>query len=121
MTDFAPDLARKLGQGPIGAPQRPDGTAPRMPRNGIAPPLQVPVEVREQSRKPKRLKVVTTRGRTKDGRPFVMMVAAPGFAIARVIMTDLDPVTKQCKVAVICERRRGRPANSQRGENGGES
>ena len=101
MTDFSSDLAAKLGQ------------------NGTAPVQQVPVEVREQSRKPQRLKVITTRGKDKDGKPFVMITAAPGFVIARVVFTDIDEKTKRCKPAVITERRRGRPHNSQRRENGG--
>lgn len=108
MTDFGSDLANKLGQQPA-VQSRP---------NGAAKPLTVPVEVREQSRKPQRLKVVTTRGVGKNGKPFVIMTPAPGFVIARVIFTEMDATTRKAKCAVICESRRGRPHNSQRRENG---
>ena len=81
-------------------------------------PLQVPATVTEADRRPKRLKVVTTRSRDANGKPIVIMRPAPGYTIERVIMTDLDQSTKRCKPAVIVEKRRGRPHNSQRRENG---
>jgi hypothetical protein len=102
VTDFDSGLADKLG----------------LQRAQNAAPVQVPVTVQEQSRKPKRLQVITTRGVDKKGKPFVMMVAAPGFVIARIVFTDIDEKTRRCRHAVITERRRGRPHNSQRRQNG---
>jgi hypothetical protein len=106
MTGFTPELATKPRQN--GATHK----------NATAP-VQVPVEVREQSKKPKRLEVITTKGISKAGKPFVMMVPAPGFAIARVIFTDLDQKRRLARTIVIAEKRKGRPHNSQRRENGG--
>jgi hypothetical protein len=111
MPDMDPALAAKLGMQ--------NGTRQRQARPpAAAAPLQVPVEVREQSKKPKRLQVHTSRVKGRDGQPVVIMTAASGFAISRVIFSEIDDATKKCRVAVITERRRGRPANSQRRGNG---
>src|SRR5258706_13963421 len=122
MASFDPGLAAKLLEngatlrGPIGTEQRPNGTAPR---KIVTAPVQLPVEVREQSSKPKKLEVITTSGISKKtGKPYKMMVAAPGFAIARVIFNDIDHKRKLARTIVIVERRKGRPANSQRCVNG---
>ncbi len=60
----------------------------------------------------------TARGPIGTGKPYVMMVPAPGFVIARVIFTDLDAKSKRARTLVITEKRKGRPRNSQRVENG---
>jgi hypothetical protein len=90
------------------------GTAPSPP---VPEAVAVPLEIHEQSRKPVKAKTIITSGVSKrTGKPFFMIVAAPGYAIARVILTDLDRESKRTRVAIIAERRRGRPANSQRGK-----
>jgi hypothetical protein len=112
MTDFNPALAAKLGQQ---SARRPNGTAPRKAMANGTKPLQVPVEVTEQSRKPERAKVITTRGVSESGKRHVTMTPAPGFAIARVILYDIDPKTQRAKFKVVCRHQRGRPHQS--GEN----
>jgi hypothetical protein len=112
MTDFAPPLAAKLGQ-------RPNGTAPRKAMANGTKPLQVPVEIGEESNKPKPPKVITSRGVTESGKRFVAMVPAKGFAISRVVLYDIDPKSQRAKVHVVCRHQRGRPHQSQsvNGEN----
>lgn len=92
------------------------GLAPVAPEPAPEP-VQLPLEVHEQSSKPQKAKTIVTSGVSKkSGKPYFMIVAAPGYAIARVILTDLDRDSRRCRTAVIAERRRGRPANSQRGK-----
>lgn len=77
--------------------------------------VTLPLEVHEASSKPERARTIVTVGTSKrTGKPYYMLTAAPGFAIARVILTDHDGDSGRCRTAVIAERRRGRPANSQR-------
>jgi len=109
---------------PIGTPQRPNGTAPRKPRTAVpstresanTAPLMVPVEVGEQSDKPKRDKVVVTRGVSAEGKRIITMTPAKGFQIARIVIFDLDPKTKRARFKVIARHSRGRPHASQNGE-----
>jgi hypothetical protein len=121
MTDYVGELAAKSGARthPVGAEQRPDGTAPRQARPATAPaPLTAPVEVRQQSAKPRRGEIVITRGTGEDGKPILIITPQPGFAIARLVCRDIDQATKRCRPVVVTERRKGRPANSQRRQNG---
>jgi hypothetical protein len=84
----------------------------------IAPPLSAPVVVREEPRKPKSPQVVAKPAYDQAGNlRYVDITPRPGNVITRVLLAEIDPVTKLCKVAIWTQPRRGRPRKPRAEEN----
>ncbi len=104
---FDNTLAGRLGQQPNDH-IKPMGTAPLPPE-----PLCVPVTVMEQPRK-REQQMNVRRSTDKAGKPVIVMVPNPGWAVSRIVMADIDDTTRRAKVGVVCERRRGHVARWQK-------
>jgi hypothetical protein len=84
----------------------------------IAPPVSIPVVVEEDPTKPKGPQVNCRHGFDANGKlKWVEIRPKPGNVITRIILADIDPVTKACKVGVRTQPRRGRPRKPRPEEN----
>lgn len=70
-----------------------------------------PGDVEEWNPKPQRVKMVTSRGVTASGRPYVVEQPAPGYQLAFRISFQNPDGSWEHKLKV--RRSRGRPGNSQ--------
>ena len=74
-----------------------------------------PVVVREEVKpRPKNMQVASRRIYSEGKFLGIEITPKPGNAITRIFLTDIRHKSKLCRVGILTERRRGRPATSQR-------